>query len=125
MDRSLLIIDDSPFVAVQVGELVKDKGYHIIGSAKNGMEGIVMYQELKPDFIVLDIIMPGIDGIETAKRILALDPKAKIVMLSSLFDPETLEEVKSAGVKFLIPKPVEKDILLVTLEMIDKTKSNT
>lgn len=122
MDKTLLIVDDSPFVAIQVGELIKGKGYQIVGSAKNGVEGIELYKELKPDFVILDIIMPGIDGIETAKSILKENPTAKIVMLSSLFDTETLDEVKAAGVKFLIPKPVEEDILLVTLEMMEKAK---
>lgn len=122
MDKTLLIVDDSPFVAIQVGELIKGKGYQIVGSAKNGVEGIELYKKLKPDFVILDIIMPGIDGIETAKNILEENPTAKIVMLSSLFDTETLDEVKAAGVKFLIPKPVEEDILLVTLEMMEKAK---
>lgn len=122
MDKTLLIVDDSPFVAIQVGELIKGKGYQIVGSAKNGVEGIELYKKLKPDFVILDIIMPGIDGIETAKNILKENPTAKIVMLSSLFDTETLDEVKAAGVKFLIPKPVEEDILLVTLEMMEKAK---
>ena len=79
-----------------------------------------MYDELKPDIVILDIIMPGIDGLETAQILMKNNPKVKILMLSSLCDAGTLEEVKGIGLKFLIPKPWEDDVLLATLELLKK-----
>ena len=88
MIKTILVIDDSPFVYKQVKDMVEEKGgYEVIGSAKTGEEGIELYKQLNPDAVILDIIMPGIDGIETAQRILELDPNAKIMMLSSLYGP--------------------------------------
>ena len=81
-----------------------------------------MYEELHPDIVILDIIMPGIDGIETAQILLKNDPNATILMLSSLCDSSTLEEVRSIGVKYLIPKPWEDDVLLATLELLKKQR---
>lgn len=120
MKRKLLVIDDSPFVYHQINDIVADSDYEVIGSAKSGEEGLEMYRSLKPDVVILDIIMPGIDGLETAEIMLKENPDAKIIMLSSLFDANLLGEVKKMGLKFLLPKPIEKDVLFATLEMLDK-----
>lgn len=117
---TILVVDDSPFASQQIKDIVEGNGYKVVGYAKNGEEGIRLYDELKPDITILDIIMPGIDGLETAEIILKNDPGAKIMMLSSLCDAGTLEEVKSIGLKYLVPKPWEDDVLLATLEMLIK-----
>lgn len=116
----ILVVDDSPFALRQIKDTVEDKGYEVIGYAKNGEEGVKLYEELKPDLVIMDIIMPGIDGMEAAKIILKKDANAKIMMLSSLCDASTLEEVRGIGLKYLIPKPWEDDVLLATLELLNK-----
>lgn len=120
MSKRILVIDDSPFVFHQVKDMIENSDYEAIAAAKCGEEGLVLFKELEPDFVILDIIMPGIDGLETAKIMLKDKPDAKIIMLSSLFDANLLNEVKSLGLKFLLPKPLEKDILFATLEMLEK-----
>ncbi len=120
MNKTILVIDDSPFASQQIKDIVEEFGYEVIAYAKNGEEGIEKYKEYKPHFVILDIIMPGIDGLETAELILKEDPNAKIMMLSSLCDAGTLQEVKSIGLKYLIPKPVEEDVLMATLELLEK-----
>lgn len=117
---TILVVDDSPFASQQIKDIVEGNGYKVVGYAKNGEEGIRLFDELKPDITILDIIMPGIDGLETAEIILKNAPNAKIMMLSSLCDAGTLEEVKSIGLKYLVPKPWEDDVLLATLEMLVK-----
>ncbi len=119
-NMTIMVIDDSPFASKQIKDLVEENGYEVIGYAKNGEEGIELYKELKPDIVILDIIMPGIDGLETAEIIMKNDPSAKILMLSSLCDSDTLDEVRSIGLKYLIPKPWEDDVLLATLELLKK-----
>ena len=120
---TILVVDDSPFASKQIQDLVEENGYEMIGYAKNGEEGIRMYEELHPDIVVMDIIMPGIDGLETAEILLKKDPDATILMLSSLCDSGTLEEVKAIGLKYLSPKPWEDDVLLATLEMLTKQRN--
>lgn len=120
MRKSILVIDDSPFAAQQIREVVEEHGYKVVGCARNGEEGIEKYKALKPEYVILDIIMPGIDGLETAEILLKDDPRARIVMLSSLCDAGTLEEVKNIGLKYLIPKPLDADVLLATLELLNK-----
>lgn len=123
MDKTtIIVVDDSPFASKQIKDLVEENGYEVIGYAKSGEEGIKMYEELHPDIVILDIIMPGIDGIETAEILEKSDPDVTILMLSSLCDTGTLEEVRVIGVKYLIPKPWEDDVLLATLELLKKHK---
>ncbi len=125
MDKTtIIVVDDSPFASKQIKDIVEENGYEVIGYAKNGEDGIKMYEELHPDIVILDIIMPGIDGIETAQILLKNDPDATILMLSSLCDSGTLEEVRSIGVKYLIPKPWEDDVLLATLELLKKQRES-
>ena len=126
MSTTIMVVDDSPFASKQIKDIVEDNGYEVIGYAKNGEEGITMYdqlqlyKELKPDIVILDIIMPGLNGLETAEILKKQDPAVKILMLSSLCDAGTMEEVKSIGVKHLIPKPLEADVLLASLELVSK-----
>lgn len=120
MSKTILIIDDSPFIKRQITELTQKYDYKVMGHAVNGEEGIRMFTEIKPDLTILDIVMPGIDGMETASVLLQEDPDAKILMLSSICDTETINEVKSIGLKYLIPKPIEPDILFATMEMLMK-----
>ena len=87
---------------------------------RTGRRPLSFYKELNPDIVILDIIMPGLNGLETAEILKKQDPDVKILMLSSLCDSGTMDEVKSIGVKYLIPKPLESDVLLASLEMVFK-----
>ena len=120
MSTTIMMVDDSPFASKQIKDIVEDNGYEVIGYAKDGEEAIELYKELKPDIVILDIIMPGLNGLETAEILKKQDPAVKILMLSSLCDAGTMEEVKSIGVKHLIPKPLEADVLLASLELVSK-----
>ena len=116
--KKVLIIDDSPFIAKEISDVIEPKGYEIVGHAKNGEDGIKMAESLQPDVVTLDIIMPGIDGIETAKELLNKTPGVKIVMLSSLCDHDTMAEVQELGLKHLVAKPIEPDKLLEALDEV-------
>lgn len=120
MSTTIMVVDDSPFASKQIKDIVEDNGYEVIGYAKDGEEAIELYKELKPDIVILDIIMPGLNGLETAEILKKQDPAVKILMLSSLCDAGTMEEVKSIGVKHLIPKLLEADVLLASLELVSK-----
>lgn len=120
MSTTIMVVDDSPFASKQIKDIVEDNGYEVIGYAKDGEEAIELYKELKPDIVILDIIMPGLNGLETAEILKKQDPAVKTLMLSSLCDAGTMEEVKSIGVKHLIPKPLEADVLLASLELVSK-----
>lgn len=119
---TIMVVDDSPFASKQIKDLVEKAEYEVIAYAKNGEEGIQMYDELHPDIVIMDIIMPGMDGIETAGIIVNRDKNARIMMLSSLCDEGTMEEIKAIGLKYLLPKPWEDEVLIATLDLLLKQK---
>ena len=115
---TILIIDDSPFIAMEIKNIVTQRDYEVVGHSRSGEDGIQKYADLKPDIVTIDIIMPGIDGIETAKRIREIDPEAKIVMLSSLCDKDTMKELEDADIKYVVEKPIEEGMLFEMLENV-------
>ena len=119
---TIIVVDDSPFAAKQIKDLIEGHDFEVVGYARNGEEGIQLYEALKPDIVIMDIIMPGIDGIEAAELILKMDPNASILMLSSLCDTGTLDEIESIGLKYLLPKPWDDDILLSTMDILSGQK---
>lgn len=119
--KRILVVDDSSFAYNEIADLVPSDEYEVITHAKDGEEGIRLYEELKPDIVTMDIIMPGIDGMEAAKEIIQRDPTAthKIIMLSSLCDMDTLNEVHALGMRHLIPKPIEKEVFLYAITHLE------
>lgn len=113
--KKLLIIDDSPFIAMEIKNIVTPEGYEVIAHARSGEDGIRKFEEFRPDFVTIDIIMPGIDGIETAQKIREIDPDAKMIMLSSLCDEDTMKELEAANLTHVVEKPIEADKLIEEL----------
>ncbi|MBR4341441.1 MAG: response regulator [Lachnospiraceae bacterium] len=116
--KKILIIDDSPFIAMEIKEVVTEAGFEVVGHSRNGEDGIKKYREFMPDIVTLDIIMPGIDGIETAYEIRKINPDAKLVMLSSLCDDETKKELEEARLEHVVEKPIDKEKLISILESL-------
>lgn len=117
--KKVLIVDDSKFIVSEIKDIVTRLGYEVVGVAGTGEEGIKLFSELKPDIVTLDIIMPGIDGVETAQEMLKLNPATPIIMMSSLCDDETLEEIKAAGVNYWSVKPIDGPALEKILKKVE------
>ena len=101
-----LIVDDSAFMRFHLRRMMDSFDNIIASEAANGNEAIREYGRLKPDIVLMDIVMPGLEGVETVKRICDQDPKAKVIMISSVSYQEKVAEAMSAGAKWFIPKPV-------------------
>ena len=113
--KTLMIIDDSPFIAMEIKDIVTAAGYEVVAHARNGEAGIEKFKTFSPDVVTIDIIMPGIDGIETAKEIRKINPDARIVMLSSLCDDDTMKELDEMGLNLVVEKPIDQKMLLEAL----------
>ena len=116
MKKKVLVVDDSRMMELQICKLLEDSAFEVAAYCENGEDAIVRYQEIHPDIVTMDIIMPGIDGLETAKIILEEHPEARIVMLSSLVCEDTINEAGSIGAKTFLNKPVTRENLLQALE---------
>ncbi|MFP4465879.1 MAG: response regulator [Candidatus Goldiibacteriota bacterium] len=97
--------------------LVK-KDIEIAGEAVNGQDAVEKYDELKPDMVTMDIIMPGMNGIEAVKAIVGKDPDAKILMCSAMGQQAMVIEAIQAGAKDFVIKPFQPARVL---EAVDRT----
>lgn len=102
--KAVLVVDDSPFIRRAVQRMLEPlAGFEVVGTATNGSEAIEMAQRLRPDIIVLDIVMPEVDGLEAIRRIMETAP-APILVLSSHAEPgaeTTLRALELGAVDFI------------------------
>ena len=113
--KTVLIIDDAPFMRKVLAEILEKHGLHVIGSAADGEAGVAMYADLKPDLIILDIGMPGIDGIEVLRRIRKMESSTDIIMCSAKGQIRTILECIVEGAGDFIVKPFQQESLLDAL----------
>lgn len=125
----VLVVDDASFMRNAITDILEaDAGIEVVGSARNGLEGLEKIKSLRPDVITLDIDMPVMDGLTTIKHIMIESP-VPIVVLSSLFgDGAVTFEALRLGVVDFVPKPsgaISEDISTARTRIIDRTKIAT
>ncbi|MFY9556517.1 MAG: response regulator [Blastocatellia bacterium] len=113
-----LIVDDSAFMRFHLRRMMDSFDNVIASEAANGNEAIREYGRLRPDFVLMDIVMPGLEGVETVKKICGADPDARVIMISSVSYKEKIAEAMAAGAKYFIPKPVTTDDLRKAIENV-------
>ena len=114
----VLVVDDSALIRKILIKLLNENGYNVIAEATNGVEGIELYKELKPDLVTLDITMPVMDGVEALKKIMEFDSDAKIAMISAAGQKEKLMEALKNGAELFITKPFSEPDVLKSLKSI-------
>lgn len=115
MKKQVMVVDDSRMTELQIRKFLEGSDFEMAAYCNNGEEAIARYEEIQPDAVTMDIIMPGIDGLETARIILEEHPDARIIMVSSLIYDDTINEARDIGVKTILCKPVTKESLLQAL----------
>ena len=120
MAKRIMVVDDSKMVYMQMKNLLADCGeeFEVAAYCRSGEEALDQYDQVSPDLVTMDIIMPGMDGLETAQAILEEHPEARIIMVSSLAYGDTFDEAQAIGAKGFIDKPFEKEQLLEVFEQI-------
>ena len=118
MEKRIMVVDDSRMVKLRMENLLVGSDYQIAAYCRSGEEAVEQYGQVLPDVVTMDIIMPGMDGLETAQAILEEHPEAKIIMVSSLAYDDTFEEAKAIGAKGFIDKPFEREKLLELLDQV-------
>lgn len=118
MAKKIMVVDDSKVAQLQLQRILSGSKYEVISCCQNGQDAVDQYQIVKPDLITMDILMPGLDGLEATRKILEEDPDAKILMISSLAYEETIDEANRLGAKGFLYKPFEAEEVLETLDKI-------
>jgi len=111
-----LIVDDSAFMRFHLRRMMDSFDNVIATEAANGTEAIREYGRLRPDIVLMDIVMPGLEGVETVRKICDTDPAARVIMISSVSYKEKVADAMAAGAKCFIPKPVTTDQLRKAIE---------
>lgn len=107
MSKKVLVIDDSPFVFKAVTKALENTEWEVVGNALDGQLGVDKYIETRADVITLDVTMPVMDGLETARRLFQINPNVNIVMLSAMGDETLLNQAKEIGIKHFLTKPFQ------------------
>ena len=115
MSRKVLVIDDSPFVFKAVSKALEGSEWEVIGNALDGQLGVDKYIETRADVITLDVTMPVMDGLETAKKLFEINPKVKIVMLSAMGDETLLNQARDIGIQYFLTKQFRPETLQAKL----------
>lgn len=116
MGKRIMVVDDSRVLKIQMAKLLEGTHYELTAYCQSGQEAIEQYDIVKPDLVTMDIIMPGMDGLEAARAILEDHPDARIVMVSSLAYDDTYYEAKTIGTKGFISKPFKREQILEVFE---------
>jgi CheY-like chemotaxis protein len=114
----VLVVDDEAHIRKFVIALVKALGDPEILQAANGTEALEIYERERPVLVLLDVNMPRIDGIETLRRMKAMDPDCAVIMLTSLVNRQTVEECLHLGALAYLRKDNPPDDMLARLKKI-------
>jgi two-component system nitrogen regulation response regulator NtrX len=114
MFPSLLIVDDEPSILQSLGGLLSDEGFEVT-TAANGYEALKIIDTDSPDLVLLDIWMPGIDGIETLKEIKKENPNIQVIIITGHGTIETAVSATKLGAFDLIEKPLSIDKVIVAI----------
>jgi two-component system chemotaxis response regulator CheY len=113
----ILIVDDAQFMRVRCAKLLSDHGFQVV-EATNGREAVERYQSERPAAVLMDITMPEMDGLEALRAIKALDPDARVAMVTAMGQQAIVLEAIKAGAKDFVVKPFQPERVLAAVERL-------
>ncbi|WP_126308270.1 response regulator [Methylomusa anaerophila] len=103
---TILVIDDQPGIRRLLTEVLQDEGYNVV-TAANGYEGVQLARDIKPAVILMDMKMPGMDGIEALREIKRQGQGEKVIMMTAYGELDMVNEAREAGMRDYITKPFD------------------
>ncbi len=116
MTIRVVIAEDEAIIRLDLKESLEEEGYEVVGEAGRGDQAIELARELRPDLAILDIKMPGVDGL-TAARTIAAERLCAVLMLTAFSQREIIEEARDAGALAYLVKPFQKNDLIPAIEV--------
>lgn len=114
MSLKILVVDDALFMRNMLRGIFESAGHQVVGEAADGAEAVEQYRALRPDLVMMDIVMPNMTGIEALREITGADPDACVVMCSALGQDALVMEAVQAGARDFIVKPFKDAQVLET-----------
>jgi len=116
MDKRVVIADDESIIRLDLKEILEGDGYLVVGEAATGDDALELIRTLEPDLALLDVKMPGIDGIEVAQAVKG--GSTKVVLLTAFSQRALIESAREAGVVAYLVKPFRSSEILPKLAAI-------
>jgi len=112
----VVIAEDEAIVRLDLKEILEEEGYEVVGETGRGDEAVELVRKERPDLAILDIKMPGLDGLSAARQITA-DHQAAVLILTAFSQRDLVEQARDAGALAYLVKPFQKSELLPAIEM--------
>ena len=116
--RKIIVVDDEPITRMDICEILKEANYDVVAQAGDGFDAIEQSRKHKPDFVIMDVKMPILDGLKAAKVITEEKLSRGIVLLTAYSNKEFIEEAKNIGIIGYIVKPIDEKSFIPNLEII-------
>ncbi len=116
MPIRIVLADDESIIRMDLKEMLSSLGYVVVGEASDGQSAVNLARELRPDLVIMDIRMPGTDGIDAA-RVLTNEHIAPVLLLTAYSDRDLVERAKDAGVVGYVVKPFQESDLAPAIEV--------
>lgn len=122
MGVRVMVVDDTDHVRTMLAEMLELDGFEVVAQAANGDEALRLAAEADPDVIVMDLKMPGVDGLESTRRIKEARPEQAVILYTAYLDPVIEAQAKEVGVTLCLGKidglpELERQISRLTLEL--------
>ena len=116
MPTRVVIAEDEAIIRLDLKETLDEEGYDVVGETGRGDEAVDLVKEHEPDIAILDIKMPGLDGLAAAREISA-ERQAAVLILTAFSQRDLVEQARNAGAMAYVVKPFSKDDLVPAIEM--------
>ena len=116
MAVNVMIVDDLAFIKIVLRDILEKSGFRVVGEASNGDEAIRVYLDKRPDVVLMDITMPGMDGLTALKKIREHDPDARIIICSALGQQRLIVQAIQLGARDFIVKPFQPQRVISSLK---------
>ncbi|MDZ4178968.1 MAG: response regulator [Coriobacteriia bacterium] len=115
MSKTVLVVDDAAFMRMMIRDILSKEGY-VIHEAVNGRDAVEKYAEVSPDLVTMDITMPEMNGIDALRAIRAIDPAARVLMVSAMGQQKMIVEALESGAMDFLVKPFQPTKVLETVK---------
>lgn len=113
----LLIIEDEPVIRKSLQHIFEEKGY-VVCTAIDGLEGVALAREVRPDLVIADILMPVLDGFTAISRITTELPGTPVIAISAAGDQRNRESAIEAGASLFLSKPIDSENIVASVEKL-------
>jgi response regulator NasT len=112
----VVIAEDEAIIRLDLKELLEEEGYEVVGETGRGDEALELVRQTEPDLVILDIKMPGLDGLSAARHITS-ERLAAVLVLTAFSQRDLVEQARDAGALAYLVKPFQKSDLVPAIEM--------